>query len=148
MATVADIIAAVTEQLETKYNIPVIDKEIKEGFPRPAFVVETENITKDQIGKLEHYHFDLVITFFAAKLEKGWAGLYQMQESMGKLFFGKVQLSENFLLPVEEVEWVMDRKDMALEMQFEVDIVNPYYDKEAEEKEWMETLYTNVTMKG
>lgn len=50
MAEVADILTNVTKRLEETFGIPVIDKDIEEDIPRPAFVIDADEIKKDMFG--------------------------------------------------------------------------------------------------
>ena len=68
MAQIGDILTKVTEVLESKFEIPVIDKDIEEDIKRPAFVIDADEITKDKFGLMDHISFRLHVYYFAPSI--------------------------------------------------------------------------------
>ena len=76
MADVGDILTKVTDMLKDTFGIEVIDKDIEEDIQRPAFIIDTDEITKDKFGLMDHISFRLHIYYFAPSMYEGFADLY------------------------------------------------------------------------
>lgn len=85
MADIGTAVAGFTAILEAEFDIPVIDKDIEEDFPRPAFIIQTENITHDRIGLYPHDNFDLEIYYFSPSRYSGYADLYGIMQKIQEL---------------------------------------------------------------
>ena len=144
MANIGTAVAGFVALLEKEFSIDVIDKDIQEDIPRPSFVLQVENITRDKIGALPHDNFDLEIWYFAPKREQGYAGLYGIMQRMQELFGGDyVSFADGYKIPVEVMEYDLDRKDMTLLTTLNIDMVYDYIEQGECN---METLNNNVNL--
>lgn len=87
----ADILTNVTKRLEETFGIPVIDKDIEEDIPRPAFVIDADEIKKDMFGLMEHIEFKLRIIYFAPSIYSGYAELYGVLDNLAAAFEGRIK---------------------------------------------------------
>ena len=130
MAQIGDILTKVTEVLESKFEIPVIDKDIEEDIKRPAFVIDADEITKDKIGLMDHISFRLHIYYFAPSIYNGYAELYGVLDNLADAFDGRIYINDTFNFTLEEQQGTIYRADMAVELSGMIDIVNPYVGEE------------------
>lgn len=133
MADIGTAVAGFTAILESEFDIPVIDKDIEEEFPRPAFIIQTENITHDRIGLYPHDNFDLEIYYFSPNRYSGYADLYGiMQKIQDLLGADRIIFPDGYMIPTETQDYELDRKDMTLKVTVNVDMVHPYTEPEGE----------------
>ena len=138
-------VAGFTELLEKDFSIPVIGKDIQENFPRPAFVLQTENIEKDKIGLLDHVNFDLEIYYYGKSRNSGYAELYTIMQKMKNLLsHDRVTFSNGYIMPIEEIEFLLNRKDMVLLTTLNLDMVDEYTEPEYGNTAMMEELHTRL----
>ena len=130
MAQIGDILTKVTEVLESKFEIPVIDKDIEEDIKRPAFVIDADEITKDKIGLMDHISFRLHVYYFAPSIYNGYAELYGVLDNLADAFDGRIYINDTFNFTLEEQQGTIYRADMAVELSGMIDIVNPYVGEE------------------
>ena len=130
MAQIGDILTKVTEVLESKFEIPVIDKDIEEDIKRPAFVIDADEITKDKIGLMDHISFRLHVYYFAPSIYNGYAELYGVLDNLADAFDGRIYINDTFNFTLEEQQGTISRADMAVELSGMIDIVNPYVGEE------------------
>ncbi len=126
MADVGDILTKVTDMLQKTFDIEVIDKDIEEDIPRPAFVIDADEITKDKFGLMDHISFRLHVYYFAPSIHSGFADLYGVLDDLMALFAGRIKINDTFNFTIEEQQATIYRADMAVEFVGLVDIVNPY----------------------
>ena len=138
MAEVADILTNVTKRLEETFGIPVIDKDIEEDIPRPAFVIDADEIKRDMFGLMEHIEFKLRIIYFAPSIYNGYAELYGVLDNLAAAFEGRIKINETFNYTLEEQEGTIYKADMAVELSGKIDIVNPYLENEEDQKDMLE----------
>ena len=130
MAQIGDILTKVTEVLESKFEIPVIDKDIEEDIKRPAFVIDADEITKDKFGLMDHISFRLHVYYFAPSIYNGYAELYGVLDNLADAFDGRIYINDTFNFTLEEQQGTIYRADMAVELSGMIDIVNPYVGEE------------------
>lgn len=130
MAQIGDILTKVTEVLESKFEIPVIDKDIEEDIKRPAFVIDADEITKDKFGLMDHISFRLHVYYFAPSIYNGYAELYGVLDNLTDAFDGRIYINDAFNFTLEEQQGTIYRADMAVELSGLIDIVNPYVGEE------------------
>ena len=126
MADVGNILTKVTDMLQGTFDIEVIDKDIEEDIPRPAFVIDTDEITKDKLGLMDHISFRLHVYYFAPSVYGGFADLYGVLDRLMDLFSGRIKINDTFNFTIEEQQATIYRADMAVEFAGLIDIVNPY----------------------
>lgn len=126
MAGVGDILTKVTDMLQDTFNIEVIDKDIEEDIPRPAFIIDADEITNDKLGLMDHISFRLHIYYFAPSMYEGFADLYGTLDRLMDLFSGRIKINDTFNFTIEEQQATIYRADMAVEVSGLIDIVNPY----------------------
>ncbi len=114
MADIGTAVAGFTAILEAEFDIPVIDKDIEEDFPRPAFI-------------------DLEIYYFSPSRYSGYADLYGIMQKIQELLsVDRVTFPDGYMIPTEEQDYELDRKDMTLKVTVNVDMVHPYVEPEGE----------------
>lgn len=126
MAGVGDILTKVTDMLQDTFNIEVIDKDIEEDIPRPAFIIDADEITNDKFGLMDHISFRLHIYYFAPSMYEGYTDLYGVLDRLMDLFSGRIKINNTFNFTIEEQQATIYRADMAVEVSVLIDIVNPY----------------------
>lgn len=87
MLTVIDIIKALTTAIETKFpDYPVNSRDIEEGFDRPSYFLDVEDVTTEQFtSNYVKETSNLVIYFFASDIHKGFLKLLQTKNELLKL---------------------------------------------------------------
>ena len=130
MAEIKDVLKGVTEILEQSFGLKVIDKDIDENMPRPCFILDTENIEREYFGLMEHISFYLHIYYMAPERYTGYSKLYEAADSIKSLFKGRIFLTNDFCITIEEQKIEISRADMGLDFYGLVDIVNPYEEEE------------------
>lgn len=146
MANVGDILKKVTNMLENTFDIEVIDKDIEEDIPRPAFVIDTDEITKDKFGLMDHISFRLHVYYFAPSIYNDYAKLYGVLDNLMTLFDGRIKINDTFNFTLEEQQGTIYRADMVAELSGLIDIVNPYV--ENEEGDEMLDLDVDINKEG
>ena len=133
MADIGTAVEGFTKILESTFGIPVIDKDIEEDFQRPAFIIQTENITHDRIGMYPHDNFDMEIYYFSPDRYSGYADLYGVMKKLQEILsVDRVIFQDGYMIPTETQDYELDRKDMTLKVSVNVDMVHPYTEPEGE----------------
>ena len=133
MADIGTAVEGFTKILESTFGIPVIDKDIEEDFQRPAFIIQTENITHDRIGMYPHDNFDMEIYYFSPDRYSGYADLYGVMKKLQEILsVDRVIFKDGYMIPTETQDYELDRKDMTLKVSVNVDMVHPYTEPEGE----------------
>lgn len=133
MADIGTAVEGFTKILENTFGIPVIDKDIEEDFQRPAFIIQTENITHDRIGMYPHDNFDMEIYYFSPDRYSGYADLYGVMKKLQEILsVDRVIFQDGYMIPTETQDYELDRKDMTLKVSVNVDMVHPYTEPEGE----------------
>ncbi len=146
MADIVDILAKTKEVLENAFNIQVIDKDIKEDIERPAFIINTDEITKNKFGLMDHISFRMHIYYFSAEMNNRSAELHEMLNNIENLFAGRIKINDTFNFTLEEQKGKINMADMTAELYGLIDIVDPYLE-DAEGVD-MQELDVNLNKEG
>lgn len=121
---ITETIRALTIAIEENFpGIYVTNKDLQEGFDRPCFYIDVNDITLDKIGQLFHEECMLTIYYFGKARDSGYLELLKTQKVLGNLLQSGVEVSEKcHVYPVDTVEFNIERSDMVLsaEVTFEV----------------------------
>lgn len=133
MITLKDIAKAVntvimTAVVGTKYNkTEITSDDISEGFKRPSVFVELENVKQSpRNAKVIETTLTVRIYYFPTDRIKHKIELLEMNEIIGNAFINSVKVNDNFIIPIEEVEF--DVVDGVLQCSFEL-----YYAQELDD---------------
>lgn len=135
-----DIRKAINSRLQTKFpNVEINSNDVKEGFARPSFFVETEGQRK---GLAEHIDRDISVTvyYFPTDQYENAIELLDIQEQLELAFDLKFKVLERWL-NIEDTSIV--KTDGVLNMSFSLEF-NDARDI-SEDSNWIEQEYTKNT---
>lgn len=135
-----DIRKAINSRLQTKFpNIEINSNDVKEGFARPSFFVETEGQRK---GLAEHIDRDISVTvyYFPSNDYENAIELLDIQEQLESTFDLKFKVINRWL-NIEDTSIV--KTDGVLNMSFSLEF-NDARDI-SEDSNWIEQEYTKPT---
>lgn len=143
MKTIIDSIRAVSELVTELFGEPPTTKDIHEGFTRPCTYVQPVLIQADRSGDLLLDTFDIQIIRLVEKSQVGYLDLLKYQTTLREALDDPIPVSEGFVLYPEDVNFDINREDMALVASFTV--VNAQLKPDTDETELMSDL--NITRK-
>lgn len=126
MTNVIDVIRALSNIIEREYpQYKITDYDIDEGFDRPCFFIEPDNIVTswvavDYLQELS----DLRIVFFAEDRYEGLSELLEMKNHLTQLFNEPLELDNGYYVSLLETTSELFKGDKVLEFSFQVSIVN------------------------
>lgn len=87
MITVIDIIRALTERLEKEFpNYPVTTRDLTEGFDRPSYYIDVEEVRSGQLtSDYVREAADLIIYYFAEDIYKGFLDLLNVKAKLQEI---------------------------------------------------------------
>lgn len=138
MRTIIDVIQAVSGMIEAEFGAPPTTKDIREGFDRPCFYAEPYQMRRDKAGDMPHDTFGIRIFYFSPRTDRGYLDLLQKQTALQDMLDASIPVSEDFLLFPEDVNFEIQREDMALIADFTVE--NVQMPEDTDEAELMEDL--------
>ncbi len=112
--------------IEKEYpNYPVIDYDVDEDFPRPAYFIEVENVNTSWVA-VDYLQetSDLQITFFAEDRYDGFLELLDMKNNLTQLFNEPLLLDNGYYVSLLETTSNLYKSDKVLEFSFSVAVVN------------------------
>lgn len=127
--------------IEKEYpNYPVVDYDVDEGYPRPSYFINVENVHTEWVATAYiQESSDLEITFFAENRYEGFLELLDMKNNLTKLFNEPLQIADNFYVTLLETTSEIFKQDKVLTFSFTANIVNKI---ERDETDYlMENLY-------
>lgn len=142
MRTIIDVVKAVSGRIETEFGEPPTTKDIREGLLRPCFYVEPYQMRYGTAGDLRDDTFGIRIFYFSQRAQTGYLDLLEKQIALQALLDGPVPISEDFYLYPEDLDFELQREDMALIASFTVENVQLPEDTDA--SEYMENLEINM----
>ncbi len=147
MLTVIDVIRALSELIEKEYpQFRLIDYDVDEGFEKPAFFIEPEDIntswvTSDYLKESSN----LKIVFFAEDRYEGFIDLLDMKNNLMKDFEeplyitnGKTEYYCQLLTTASDIF----KQDKVLTFDIQADLIQKVERKEVQP--YMENLETNI----
>ena len=142
MRTAVDIIKAVSGLIETEFGAPPATKDIREGFDRPCFFVEPNQIRHEKAGDMSDDTTGIRIYYFSARTQTGYLDLLQKQAELQDLLDAPIQVSEDFYLFPEDAVFDIQREDMTLVAEFTVENIQLMQD--TDESELMGEIEINL----
>lgn len=141
MKSVIDVIASLSDLIQEIYpEYKLIDYDIDEGFEKPAFFINADNIVTSFVATdYIQESSDLEITFFAEDRYSGFLELLDMKNNLTKLFNEPLQLDDNFYVTLLETTSEIFKNDKVLTFSFTANIVNKIERDETDD--YMENLY-------
>lgn len=133
MRTVKDVIKAISGLIETEFGKPPTTQDIREGFNRPCFFVEPYLMQSGKAGELRDDVFGIRIYYFSERSYTGSLDLLEKQTVLRDLLDGPIPVSEDFYLFPEDLNFELQREDMALICEFTLENVQLYEDTDADE---------------
>lgn len=97
MLSVIDIIRALSELVEENFpDFPVNDRDLEEGFPRPSYFVDVDNIKGENITA-NHVKetAEIQLYFFAENIYSGFLELLDMKNELLSLLSEPLPLTED-----------------------------------------------------
>lgn len=143
MITIIDIIRGFSDLLERELGKPPMTKDITEFKPgdRPCSFIEPTDIRRTRESGMLHEEIDLQIVCFAPETHRGWGDLLKVQHQLGLALTLPVEITEDFLVFPEDVDFQVFRDEMYLVCEFTLDNWQDASEKEEEEALLMEELY-------
>ena len=122
MLSVIDIIGALSPKLESVFpDFPVNDRDEKEGFARPSFFVDIENVVDDIIAQgFVRETANLTIYFFAEDVYKGFLRLLEVKETLRDMLEEPLRIEngdEKAHITFDDVTIEVSKADKALKAE-------------------------------
>lgn len=136
MITLKDIKKAINNLISDNFTAEITSRDINEGFDRPSFFVEFDNIKKSLAGE-EQIQRELTVRiyYFPSSRYQYSIEILDIQEKLEEIFSAKLSVSDRFL-NIDEVESIVT--DGILQFYFDI-----RYEEgiEITDTELMENLY-------
>lgn len=142
MRTIIDVVKAVSGMIETEFGTPPTTKDIRKGFLRPCFYVEPYRIQSGTAGDMRDDTFGIRIFYFSERAQTGYLDLLEKQTVLRDLLDSPIPISEDFYLYPENLDFELQREDMALIASFTVENVQLLEDTGP--SEYMENLEIKI----
>lgn len=142
MITYKDIRIAINQKLKTT-GVPVNSRDVSEGYPRPSFFVQLNNVGRSGDENQVHKSMTVQIYFFPTDRYEYAIEVLEMQEALENLFDLKLPVKDR-LFNVDEYNSFVN--DGVLNCMFDME----FYDARDRAKyeqypnELMEVLETNL----
>ena len=145
--SVIDVIKALSELIEAKCpDYPVIDYDITEGFPRPGYFIEVEDVETNWVANdYIRESSNLKIIFFAAERYEGFLELLDMKNNLTVLFDDPLYVTngqDEYYVSLLNTASDIYKADKVLEFTLQADLIQKVDRKEVEP--YMEELSTNI----
>lgn len=136
-----DVIRALSDLIQDKYpEFKLIDYDIEEGFEKPCFFIEPENIVTTWVATdYIQESSDLKIVFFAEDRYGELLTLLDMKNNLTMLFNEPLQITDTFFVMLLETQSELFKNDKVLTFSFTANIVNKVERNETDD--YMENLY-------
>ncbi len=140
MIKLQDIMTDINAKLKDKFNIEINDNDVKEGFVRPSFFVQFDNLYKTDYLYTFERRLTVRIYYFPSNRHKYQIEVLEKQQEIEDLFKLGLKIKDRHLSLVYDIE--SEVIDGVLEISFEL----RYYDNNHEEVEgpMMEELDINA----
>lgn len=118
MITFEKIRATVTKNLKANFNgLKVSSKSVKDGFTRPSFKVELDNVKREGYLTQVEKSCTVRIFYFPSTMDDNAIELLDVQEALGNLFDLKFSVEDRHL---DIVEPNFDEIDGVLQFEFDL----------------------------
>lgn len=130
MISYKQIKKAINDTLKAKFNIEINSKDIKEGFIRPSFFVEFDEMNRIGLESQIERSFTVRIYFFASDKDAPSIENMEVQEELENAFDMKLKVADRFFNVLEARSVVSDG---VLQFEFEIQYEEGREIEEAEE---------------
>lgn len=120
MIGIIETIRGISDWIEENFGEPPTTKDIQEGFDRPCTYVQPVSLTTSKESELRVDEFSVEIIRFASKSTDGYLELLNYQEKLTELLEHPIVVTKTFYVYPEEVDFELDREDMALICSFDL----------------------------
>lgn len=147
MLTVIDVIRALSELIEVQYpQFKLVDYDVDEGFEKPAFFIEPEDINTSWIASdYLKESSNLNIVFFAEDRYSGLIDLLDMKNKLTVVFDDPLYITDGkteYHVSLSTTTSDIYKSDKVLTFNIQVDLIQKVERKEVEP--YMEELNTNI----
>lgn len=147
MLTVIDVIRALSELIEKEYpQFRLIDYDIEEGFEKPAFFIEPEDVNTSWVASdYLKESSNLNIVFFAEDRYTGLIELLDMKNNLTVAFDDPLYITDGkteYYCQLLTTSSDIFKQDKVLTFNIQADLIQKVERKEV--KPYMENLETNI----
>ncbi len=147
LLSVIDIIKSLSDLITTNYSdYKLIDYDVSEGFEKPAFFIEVEDIETNWVANdYIKESSNLKIVFFAAERYEGFLELLDMKNNLTVMFDDPLYVSDGkseYYVSLLNTASDIYKTDKVLEFTLHADLIQKVDRKEVEP--YMEELSTNI----
>lgn len=120
MITIIETIRGISDMIETEFGEAPTTKDILEGFQRPGTYVTPVDLSTSKESQLRVDEYSIEIVRFSEYSHKGYLELLEYQAKFTELLEKPIPVTDTFYLYPENVEFELDRDDMALTVTFDL----------------------------
>ena len=147
MLSVIDVIKSLTELINDNYpQFKIIDYDVDEGFNKPAFFIEPEDINTSWVASdYIKESSNLKIVFFAEDRYSGFLELLDMKNNLTVLFDDPLYITDGkteYYCQMLTTDSDLYKQDKVLTFNIQADLIQKVERKET--KPYMENLETNI----
>lgn len=147
MLTVIDVIRALSELIEKEYpQFRLIDYDIEEGFEKPAFFIEPEDVNTSWVASdYLKESSNLNIVFFSEDRYTGLIELLDMKNNLTVAFDDPLYITDGkteYYCQLLTTSSDIFKQDKVLTFNIQADLIQKVERKEVEP--YMENLETNI----
>lgn len=147
MLSVVDVIRSLTQLISDNYpQYKVIDYDIDEGFEKPSFFIEPEDINTSWVASdYIKESSTLKIVFFAENRYEGFLDLLDMKNNLTVLFDDPLYITDGkteYYCQMLTTDSDLYKQDKVLTFNIQADLIQKVERKET--KPYMEELNTNI----
>lgn len=145
MLAINRVTAAVKKKLENTFkNIKIQSQDISEGFKRPSFFIELDNINiNDFMTKLQETELTVRISYFPSKVNYNTSEIYSTLDILNRTFIedNLLELEEGYVTEVNESN--ISVVDKVLHFDFDI-FLSEEYVRKLHNEETMEELEIDI----
>ena len=145
MLAINRVTAAVKKKLENTFkNIKIQSQDISEGFKRPSFFIELDNINiNDFMTKLQETELTVRISYFPSKVNYNTSEIYSTLDILNRTFIedNLLELEEGYVTEVNESN--ISVIDKVLHFDFDI-FLSEEYVRKLHNEETMEELEIDI----
>ena len=145
MLAINRVIAAVKKKLENTFkNTEIQSEDISEGFNRPSFFIQLDNIkVNDFMTKLQETDLTVRISYFPSKINYNTSEIYSTLDILNKTFIedNLLELEEGYVTEVNESN--ISVVDKVLHFDFDI-FLSEEYVRKLHNEETMEELEIDI----
>ena len=145
MLAINRVTAAVKKKLKNTFkNIDIQSQDISEGFKRPSFFIELDNIkVNDFMKKLQETELTVRISYFPSKVNYNTSEIYSTLDILNRTFIedNLLELEEGYVTEVNESN--ISVVDKVLHFDFDV-FLSEEYIRKLHNEETMEELEIDI----